>query len=69
MNTILDPSPLSVAQGFAAMRQFLEAYWERGGKQSDDIATLLGALAPLNDNKPLDAAQWQDWLDAIEQVR
>ncbi|WBY08238.1 hypothetical protein PIB19_01425 [Sphingomonas sp. 7/4-4] len=46
MNTILDTSPLSVAQGFAAMRQFLEAYWERGGKQSDDIATLLGALAP-----------------------
>ena len=69
MSVISDASPLSVAQGFAAMRQFLEAYWERDGKQSDDIAMLLSALAPLNDNKPLDAAQWQDWLDAIEQVR
>lgn len=69
MDTISDTAPLSVAQGFAAMRQFLEAYWERGDKQSDDIAMLLGALAPLEDKKPLDAAQWQDWLTAIEQVR
>lgn len=69
MGGISDTSPLSVAQGFDAMRRFLDAYWIRGGKHSDDIAALLGSLAPAADKKPQDAAQWQDWLDAIKQVR
>ena len=47
---------------FAAMRIFLEAYWERGGRSSDDIAVLLGSLE-------VDPAQRLDWIDAVERSR
>ena len=55
---------------FDAMRRFLEAYWERGGKQSDDIAVLLGSLnRDAWENKmPLDRAQWDEWRDAVDTV-
>ena len=50
------------------MRGFLEAYWERGGKQSDDLAVLLGDLdrdAWVN-GQPLDIAQWDDFRAAVK---
>ncbi len=52
---------------FDAMRRFLEIYWERGGKASDDIAVLLGSLNRDEGSQslPLDAAMWEDWLDAV----
>ena len=46
---------LTEFQAFDAMRSFLEAYWERGGKQSDDLAGLLGDLG-LKGGPPLDIA-------------
>jgi hypothetical protein len=55
---------LSELQAFDAMRAFIEAYWERGGKQSDDIAVLLGSLNRDN-GPPLDPAQWHDWLIVV----
>jgi hypothetical protein len=62
---------LDELEAFDAMRTFLETYWERGGRQSDDIAVLLGSLnrdvAP--DGLPLDAAQWSDWRRAVDSVR
>ena len=58
---------LSELEAFDAMRAFLEAYWERGGKQSDDIAVLLGSLNRYG-GPPLDIAQWHDWLDALGSV-
>ncbi|MBL8543365.1 MAG: hypothetical protein JNJ63_06105 [Hyphomonadaceae bacterium] len=59
---------LTALEAFDAMRCFLDAYWERGGKQSADLAILLGSL---NRNRagrepPLDIAQWHDWLTAID---
>lgn len=52
------------------MRRFLEAYWERGERTSDDLAVLLGSLSceASRDGRPLDAAQWSDWLTAVSEV-
>jgi hypothetical protein len=58
---------LNELEAFDAMRAFLEAYWERGGSQSDDIAVLLGSIN-RGDGPPLDVAQWQDWRDAIDRT-
>lgn len=62
---------LSSLAAFDAMRAFLEAYWERGLKQSDDIAVLLGALNRnlKSDTPPLDTALWHDWLEAVQKSR
>lgn len=35
---------LNELEAFDAMRAFLEAYWERGHKQSDDLAVAAGEL-------------------------
>ena len=61
---------LDELQAFDALRGFLEAYWERGGKQSEEIAALLGSLNRdrQGNHAPLDAAQWCDWRRAVEQV-
>ncbi|WP_029728693.1 hypothetical protein [Sphingomonas sp. UNC305MFCol5.2] len=60
---------LTAERGFAAMRHFLDAYRERDGGQSDDLAMLLSSLAPKSDGKPVDIALWNDWLEAIERTR
>ena len=52
---------------FEAMRIFLEAYWHRGGRGSDDIANLLGSLNRAERGQiPLDPAMWSDWLQAVQ---
>jgi hypothetical protein len=58
---------LTALEAFDAMRSFLESYWERGGKRSDDLAILLGSLDRnrTEHGPPLDIAQWHDWLAAI----
>ncbi len=55
---------------FDVMRTFLEAYWERGDKQSDDIAVLLGSLNrdSWENGMPLDQALWDDWRAAVDDV-
>lgn len=61
---------ISLIDAFDAMRHFLEAYWDRGGKSSDDIASLLSSLnrdEPTG-SPPLDAAMWYDWLAAVSQT-
>jgi hypothetical protein len=66
-----DETPrLSVRQGFDALRYFLQAYWERGLRSSDDIRLLLSALdcSMTQDGGPLDEAQWSDWLEAVAKV-
>ncbi len=62
---------ISILDAFDAMRHFLEAYWERGGKTSSDISLLLtyidrdeGTL-----DMPFDQAQWHDWLNALNEVK
>ena len=56
---------------FDAMRAFLEAWWERGERSSDDVAWLLSAMnrGLTSDGGPVDAAMWSDWLDALQLAR
>lgn len=64
------PAPhmtINTDTAFEAMRIFLEAYWERGGYGSDDIASLLGSLNRTGTGQfPLDPAMWSDWVQAVE---
>ena len=46
---------------FRAMCAYLEAYWERGLRSSDDIAQLLTILHG-------DPATPDDWADAVSKV-
>jgi hypothetical protein len=58
--------PLDESTAFNAMRLFLKAYWERGGRASDELAVLLGGLERLQSNgMPLDPALWSDWIEAV----
>jgi hypothetical protein len=59
---------LNEAEAYDAMCRFLEAYWERGGRSSDDIAVLLGSLNRLPDGGPVDPAMWVDWQDAVNAI-
>jgi hypothetical protein len=62
---------LDERQAYDAMRAFLVAYWERGGRKDDDIAQLLGWTdreSVWNDDEPFDPAMWGDWLDAVRRV-
>ena len=58
---------LDEKQAYEAMTSFLDAYWERGGRTSDDLAGLLGSLntSLLADGGPADPAMWDDWLIAV----
>jgi hypothetical protein len=59
---------LTELEAYDAMCVFVEAYWERGGKASDDIAVLLGSTQRLRNGRPLDPAQWDNWRDAVASV-
>ena len=65
-----DTPCLNVRQAFDALRVFLEAYWERGLRSSDDIRHLLSAVdgSMTGDGRPIDQAQWSDWLEAVAKV-
>ena len=62
-----DDPMLTELQAYAAMLQFLEAYWVRGGKASHDIASLLSSMQLAHEGT-LDPAQWDDWKDAVARV-
>lgn len=59
---------ISIEQGFAAMRHFLNAFWERGGKPDDSMPMLLSWIdaGMWADGSPADPAMWSDWLNAVE---
>lgn len=57
---------LTELEGFKSMTVFLN-YYSKDFK-SDDIASLLGSMA-LIDERPLDIALWNDWLQAMEKVK
>lgn len=66
-----DETPrLSLREAFDAMRHFLEGYWERGLRSSNDIRLLLSAMdcSMANDGRPIDIAQWSDWVAATDKV-
>jgi hypothetical protein len=67
---------LNELEAFDAMRAFLEAFWRRGNCETGEIGNLLSSMdrtpwpsgkqLPYLAGAPLDLAQWEDWLDAIE---
>jgi hypothetical protein len=62
---------LDEKQAYEAMRVFLTAYWERGGRKDDDVAQLLrwtDRESVWEDCEPFDPAMWSDWLEAVRQA-
>ena len=55
-------------EAYDALRVFLEAWRERGGKASDDIAVLRSSTQGCGKGGPLDPARWGDWRNAVESV-
>jgi len=55
---------ITVVEGYEAMRVFLEAAWERQGKDAEEIAFLLGG-SRWADGSPVDPTIWADWLIAV----
>lgn len=68
MTTISPSEQITLTDAFDVMRRFLEVYWERGDRNSEDIAILLGALNrdEASQSLPLDEALWHDWLEAAK---
>jgi hypothetical protein len=62
---------LTTAEAFRAMLIFLDRYYERGGCQSEDIATLLSGMSQTfwADGSTNDPAQWHDWLAAVKAAK
>ena len=63
---------ISIADAYRAMHKFLENYWVRGLKSSDDIAILLGSMSFSVEDGPehtADPAQWNDWLNAVKATK
>ena len=54
-------------QAFAAMQLFLTGHYQ--ATKSDDIGSLLGSMALLQDMRPMDPATWQDWLNCVAAAR
>jgi hypothetical protein len=55
---------ITVLEGCDAMRVFLQAAWERQGKDGEEIALLLGG-SRWADGTPVDPTIWEDWLRAV----
>ena len=60
---------LTQVEAYDSMRAFLEAYWERGLREFEEIAVLLGQLQCLDDGIPADPAHWDDWVAAVKSVK
>ncbi|PTB24172.1 hypothetical protein C9I56_35405 [Paraburkholderia caribensis] len=62
---------LTTAEAFHAMLIFLDRYYERGGRQSEDIATLLSGISQTlwADGSTNEPAQWHDWLTAVQAAK
>ena len=58
---------LSIEEAYKAMIIFLEGYYER--THSDDVGGLLGGMAFLEDGTTADSAAWEDWIDAIDELK
>ena len=60
---------LTTRHAFRAAQAFLEAWWERGGRQNGEFAVILTSMEPTGSGMPLDQALWNDWLKAIDRTR
>ena len=57
---------IKILDAFKAMYCFLNKYYTR--TSSDDIGSLLGDLNLSEDNKPMDPAAWEEWIDCINKI-
>jgi len=70
-----DVTDLDELAAFDAMRQFLHNWWERSGKphhsvwEQGDVLWLLSACDRSFGARPDDPAMWEDWKQAVAQVR
>jgi hypothetical protein len=62
---------LTERQAYDAMFLFLHEYWERGGRQSDEVAGLLGSLnrRVWADGTSADPAMDADWAEAVVRIQ
>ena len=60
---------LDAMLAYKAMFRFLEKYYAL--TNVDEIGVLLGSMSTeiFQDEKPADPAMWDDWIDAIREVR
>ena len=56
---------MTVIEGFDAVRIFLATVWQRQGRATAGIASIVGG-ARWADGSPADLAIWQDWLMAVQ---
>jgi hypothetical protein len=63
-----DAQSLTLLEGFDAVREFIEAIFRSSGQRSDDLAMLLSAMDRVG-GRPLDIAQWHDWLEGVMLAR
>ncbi len=57
---------LNEKNAYKAMVLFLEKYYSIS--KSDDIGALLGSMILLDDDEPIDAALWEDWMESVNKV-
>ena len=65
MPTMTAADRITVAEGYDAMRIFLEMVWQRQGRTTPETDFILGALR-WADGSPVDATMWEDWLAAVQ---
>jgi hypothetical protein len=61
---------LSAPQAFEAMRRYLTAYWERGGRQESELMLVLSEMntTTWKDGGTADPAAWHDWEPAVSET-
>lgn len=65
-NIIFSDETITEVQGYKAMLYMLEAYWESTG--SDDLTDILSG-GKLWQDRIIDTAYWEYWLEAIIKVK
>jgi hypothetical protein len=62
---------LTLLEAYDVAFSFIDAFWERGLKQSDDIANLLSFMSRdvWESGWSMDPAQLHDWMNAVARVR
>ena len=61
-------SQLTEWEAFVAMARFLEAYWERTGK-NEFIGGILSDIGNARPGRTADPALWGRWMEAVRQAR
>lgn len=58
---------ITVKAAYKAMYLYLEKLYEMTGSQ--DLAGFLGSMSMMEDDRPVDDAAWEDWLDVVEKSK